>query len=679
MTTARSTLHTEADGGLHGDRHVMQRLRILVVDDMEDDALLVLRELERGGAEIEWERVDNASALREALARRPWDLVLSDWSMPGFSAFGALLVLKESGLDLPFIMVSGTVDEESVVTALHAGAHDFVSKDKLNRLNPAVVRELRERDGRAARKRAEEELRKGAERYRLLFKSSPLPMFVYGIESLKVLAVNDMAMRHYGYCREEFEALTVSDIHAPEDAVALVERDAYLASLDGGTLWRHRKKDGSIISVEETVNEVDFEGTPARLVLANDVTKRLRAEESLRKTEHQLRQAQKMEAIGNLAGGVAHDFNNLLSVILSYSTMLAEDMTPSDPRRADLEEIQAAGKRAVDLTRQLLAFSRQQIMQPKVVSLNDIVAGMERMMRRLLGADIELTVLPAVGLGNTKVDPGQMEQIVMNLAVNARDAMPKGGKLTVETGNIELDERYAAQHLGAVPGPHIMLAVTDTGTGMDAATQARMFEPFFTTKETGKGTGLGLATVFGIVRQSGGSIWVYSELGRGTTFKLYFPRTVSAIDVNVRESLAPKGIPLGGAETILLVEDEESVRVLARSVLRRLGYHVIEAQNSGDALLICEQHTAVIDLLLTDVVMPRMSGRQLSERLRPLRPSMKVLYMSGYTDNSIVHHGVLDSGVAFLQKPITPDALARKVREVLDTDGGSTGVVDDES
>jgi hypothetical protein len=592
--------------------------------------------------------------------------------MPRFSALAALSIVKESGLDLPFIMVSGTAGEEAVVSALHAGAHDFVSKDKLRRLSPAVTRELREREGREARHRAEEEVRNAGERYRLLFKSSPLPMFVYDVETLAFLAVNEAAVHHYGYSREEFAALTVKEIRAPDDAAALIERGAHLASLEGGALWRHRKKDGSIIAVEVSTSDFDFEGKPARLVLVNDVTKRLRAEESLRTTEQQLRLAQKMEAIGNLAGGVAHDFNNLLSVILSYSTMLAEDMTPSDPRRADLEEIHAAGKRAVDLTRQLLAFGRQQILQPKIVRLNDIVAGMERMLRRLIGADVELTVLAGGALGTVLVDPGQIEQIVMNLAVNSRDAMPEGGKLTIETANVEIDERYAAEHLGASPGPHIMLAVTDNGTGMDKATQARMFEPFFTTKDTGKGTGLGLATVFGIVKQSGGTVWVYSELGGGTTFKVYFPRADAGATTDVRESVAPEATTRRGTETVLLVEDEESVRVLARTILRRLGYHVLEAHSGGDALLICEQHTATIHLLLTDIVMPRMSGRQLSERLHSIRPFMKVLYMSGYTDSSIVHHGVLDSGVAFLQKPITPETLGRKVRDVLDAPAAKT-------
>ena len=390
------------------------------------------------------------------------------------------------------------------------------------------------------------------------------------------------------------------------------------------------------------------------------------AEAALSRSEEQLRQSQKMEAIGSLAGGVAHDFNNLLSVILSYSELLAADLKVGDPMRADLEEIHKAGLRASDLTRQLLAFSRQQVLQPRVVDLNDIFSGMERMLSRVIGEDIELAWVAAPGLRRIMADPGQMEQVIMNLAVNGRDAMPKGGKLTIETAEVVLDARFASHHAGAKGGPHVMLAVTDTGVGMDKATQARMFEPFFTTKEVGRGTGLGLATVFGIVQQSGGTIWVHSELGMGTTFKVYFPIVDKA---PVAGPVPPERErrSLRGSETILLVEDDERLRHLAVTILRKLGYNVLEAQSGGDAFLLCEQHRSTIHLLLTDVVMPRMSGRQLADRLLVVRPEMKVLYMSGYTDDAVVRHGVLDSTIAFIQKPITPQSLARKVRDVFGT------------
>jgi two-component system cell cycle sensor histidine kinase/response regulator CckA len=389
-----------------------------------------------------------------------------------------------------------------------------------------------------------------------------------------------------------------------------------------------------------------------------------RAYDELAQTQGQLEQAQKMDAIGRLAGGVAHDFNNLLTVILGRTDMLLHPLPPEDPTRRGIELIRRTAGRAADLTRQLLAFSRKQVLEAVVLDLNAVTTDMKDMVGRLIGEDISLVTTPTPGLGRVKADRGQIEQVVMNLAVNARDAMPRGGHLILETENVDLDAEYVRRHMGARPGAHVMLSVSDSGVGIPREVLPHIFEPFFTTKEQGKGTGLGLATVYGIVKQSGGYVEVDSAPDRGTTFRIYLPRVdvaAPALERSSRPSAAA-----GGTETVLLVEDEEGVRELARDILRASGYTIIEARNGSEALLLSERHQGPLDLLLTDVVMPRMSGRELAERLAPLRPSMSVLYMSGYTDGAVIRHGVLGADTAFLQKPFTPATLVQRVRETLD-------------
>ncbi len=642
----------------------MRALHVLLIEDSEEDAELVVRELRRGGFAPTFRRVETRETMAAALEGEQWDIVISDYSMPAFDAPGALSVVRERGVDVPVIIVSGTIGEDTAVEALQAGASDFIVKGRLSRLVPAIERELREKAGREAKRRAEDRAREAEDRYRLLFATCPLPMWVYDTSTLAILEVNEAAVTHYGYSREEFARLTLADIRPPEDVAALREATANVEHSHDGRAWRHRKKDGSIITVEIKARSFNFAGRPARLVVANDVTDKLRLEE-------QSRRAQKMEAIGKLAGGVAHDFNNLLSVILSYTGLLLAGLTPGDPAKADLDEVRKAGERAADLTRQLLAFSRQQMLQPRVLDLNQVIRGMERMLRRLLGEDIEFSMLTAQSVGKMLADPGQVEQVIMNLVVNARDAMPTGGKLIVETENVELDAEYAALHLDVVPGHYVMLADHRHGNGhgqRDGGAHLRAV-----LHDQGKGKRDGPGPVHGL-RHREAERWAHLGLqrtGQGHDVQGVLPAYRGARgSTSTRSSSSPP--TLRGTETVLLVEDEDQVRAIMRAVLRRYGYNVLEAQNGGEAFLICEKFTAKIHLLIADVVMPRMSGREVAERLMPMRPDMKVLYVSGYTENTVVHHGVLDSGIAFLQKPITPEALARRVREVLDEPGPKT-------
>jgi len=512
------------------------------------------------------------------------------------------------------------------------------------------------------RQRAEQGLRASEERFRQIAENIKEAFIVVELDGFRPLYLSRMWEEIWGRPLEEAYRDPLAWVRAvhPDDATVVVEarraiekgeaisRTFRLVRPDGTIRWVRARAFPVYNANHELYREVG---------LVEDIT-------DLRRTEEQLLQAQKMEAIGRLAGGVAHDFNNLLTAILGYSELVLQDLGPDHPSATDVKEIRAAGQSAENLTRQLLAFSRRQILSPQTLDLNKVLTRVDALLQRIIGEDVELTMKLTAPLGRVSADPGQIEQVVLNLAVNARDAMPSGGKLTIETANAVLDEDYVSKHAGAAAGPCVMLAVTDTGTGMDDTTQQRLFEPFFTTKEPGRGTGLGLATVYGIVAQSRGSIWVYSELGQGSTFKVYLPVTTEEAAPAAAAEITPAS--LSGTETVLVVEDQNEARSVICQTLRRRGYTVIEAINGPDAIVKGRQLDVPIDVMLTDVVMPGMGGRRVAEVIRATRPNLKVVHMSGYTDSAIVDHGILEPGVTFVQKPFVADALLRKIREVLD-------------
>ena len=758
-------------------------LRLLQVEDSAADAELIQRSLRAGGAALDCLVTDSLEQVRQALRSESWDAILSDYQLPDFTAIDVLHAVRELSPGVPLVLVTGALRDVDALRCIHEGATDYVLKDNLVRLPLVLERVLREADLRAEREAAAEAWHQSECEYRLLFDSSPQMMWVFDRATLRFLAVNDAAVEHYGYSRAEFLAMTLRDIRPPEDVPALMaalKQDPEPALRSAAGVFRHRKKDGTVINVEVFGNAITFAGRKAELILVHDISDRVRAETARREAEagfeqlvqtsphgiyhsrpdedrfftvnpalvhllgyesaaevlqlslsddvyccpgeraglvadfmrdphqmvetrwkrkdgtalqvalhvqtvyrpdggidhfhtvvedltekrhleDQLRQAQKMEAIGQLAGGIAHDFNNLLMVIRGYSEIMETRLPADSPLRANLQKVLDACDRAANLIRKLLAFSRKQVLQPRVLDLNAVVREMGKLLSPLIGEDVELQLDLAADLGRVRTDPGQLEQVLMNLAANARDAMPHGGKLTIATRNTTVDAIFARRHPGMATGDYVVLSVTDNGCGMDRETLAHVFEPFFTTKANGKGTGLGLSTVYGIVNQSGGQVSAYSEPGRGTSFKIYLP---CVEEVATAEAAAPAVSSAHGSERILIVEDEGDVRASVREYLESLGYVVTEAANGAEALQLCDREPP--DLLITDMIMPLMGGQELVRRLQLVHPEMRVLFISGYSGSAIDHQGELGEDAAFLEKPFTWKALGEKVRAVLD-------------
>jgi PAS domain S-box-containing protein len=640
-----------------------QPVRILYVDDYPFDRELVRDALEKEHGGFQVTEAASRSEFEVRLAEGNYDLVLTDFNILGFEGLQVISVVQAKNPRIPVVIVTGTGSEEVAVDAMKRGAADYVIKtphhiQRLPRTIRAAIERKRLQD---EREQAEKALRESEEKYHSLYASMSEGVALHEIlydesgspSDYRILDFNPAFGSIFGLERERALGRKASEILETE---ALSHLDTYTKVVTSGQPASFQATFESMKKSFQISVSSPTDGKFATLF--EDISERLRL-------EAQLFQAQRLESIGRLAGGVAHDFNNLLTAITGYSQMLLLQLETQSPMRGKLDLIKKAADRAAALTGQLLAFSRKQLLQPQVLELNALIANIDKMLRRIIGEDIELVTVFGPDIGRIKADPTQLEQVMLNLVINARDAMPNGGKIVVETSSVELDDAYARSHVTVAPGRYVMLAVTDKGCGMDAEVLKHIFEPFFTTKKKGKGTGLGLSTVYGIVKQSGGNIWVYSESGQGTTFKIYLPEVDDAVEQTKAEE-SPDEVS-GGTETVLLAEDEEFVRKFVKDVLQRYGYTVLEAHHGSEALRIGLEHSGPIHLLLTDVVMPRMSGQQLAKQMATLRPTVKVLYMSGYTESAIVHHGVLDSAAAFVQKPFTGEALARRVREVLDS------------
>jgi len=638
-------------------------LTVLVVDDAREQAQMVVDLIRTAGA---WPGAEFRmaatydDALRTLRAER-CDVAFFDYLLGGRDGLSLLREVRRLGIETPVVVLTGYGAEETAVEAMKAGAADYLNKSNLTieAIDRAMHHALALGRTEHERRTAEAALRASEERFRMLVENSSDALLLLDADG-RVVYMTPSSYRHVGWQPHEMVGRSILEFAHPDDrdVVAARMEDALLRpGVPIASENRFRHADGTWRIMESVgVNRLAEPSVHAIVVNLRDITER-------RRLADQLRLSQKLEAIGQLAGGVAHDFNNLLTAILGYCNLILEDVGDNADLRRDLEEIRSAGERAAALTRQLLAFSRRQMLMPQTVDINELVRHSEKMMRRLIGEHIELAIALAPDLLPVFVDPASIEQVLLNLALNGRDAMPRGGRLTIQTANIELDAAYASAHVPITPGRYVMLAVGDTGEGMDQETRSRVFEPFFTTREQGRGSGLGLATVYGIVKQSGGFIWVYSEPGQGAVFKVYL--APADVRVDARPIGTPERPVQRSWETVLLVEDEEAVRALAGEVLRRQGYAVLEARHGLDALRIAERHTDDIHLMITDVVMPHMSGRDLAERLSVSRPNMKVLFISGYTDQTLVPHD-LTPGDAFLQKPFAPDVFARTVRSVLD-------------
>lgn len=639
-------------------------LRALFIEDNEDDYELLVIHLRRNGYQVQPLNVFTSSDLQDALNSTDWDIILADYSIPGLALEDTLRLCGELRPDTGVIIVSGTIDEQRAVSALRSGACDFVTKDNLARLVPAIERELREKDIRKKERlaRQESQLHLNQIHFQASLLDQARNAFLALDEQGKVIYVNHQAEILYGCTREQSIGLDFGAILSNSQPAEILRNWLNHGAQEG--VWEGESsvqaKDGSSITCFFHLTGLRGEAglSTGFLVGCEDISER-------NLLQAQLIHAQKMEAVGRLAGGVAHDFNNILTIITGNLDLAMMDIPQESPVQRRLEEAFQAVDRAVALTRQLLAFSRKETVEVKILDLGTVYSGMSKMLNRLIGEDVKLVTKFPPGLRKVKGDAGMMEQVLLNLSVNARDAMPSGGHLLIELENCTLDEDYTRRHPGVAPGEYVRLAVSDTGCGIPPEVMDKMFEPFFTTKESSRGTGLGLSMVHGIVERFGGHIAVYSELGRGTTFKVYFPRCCEE-GLDPRASTQWEDAP-GGSECILLAEDDDGVRRLAVSLLSRLGYRVVEARSGAEALEHCSrQGEHCPDLLLTDIVMPGMTGVALAEEMKKLHTKVKVLFMSGYTADIATLSGLLEKGVPFLRKPFSRADLAKKVREVLD-------------